>query len=130
MRFQRFVSMVGCACLAGMLVLSAPARSAPDPAFTRWLESLWPQAQAKGVSRKTFSAAIHNLEPDLSLPDLELPGRKGRPQPQQAEFVQTPADYVRETSIARLADQGKQLAAKHRATLAKIEQQYLSLIHI
>jgi lytic murein transglycosylase len=124
MRFQGFVSAVGCACLAGMLVLSAPARSAPDPAFSRWLESLWPQAQAKGVSRKTFSAAIHNLEPDLSLPDLELPGRKGRPQPQQAEFVQTPADYVRETSIARLADQGKQLAAKHRATLAKIEQQY------
>jgi lytic murein transglycosylase len=122
MKFQGFVLAIVCAAAA--LLGPLPARSAPDPAFSRWLESLWPEAQAKGVSRKTFSAAIHGLEPDLSLPDLELPGRKGRPQPQQAEFVQTPETYVRESSIARLADQGKQLAAKHRATLAKIEQQY------
>jgi lytic murein transglycosylase len=122
MKFQGYVFAIVCA--AGALLGSLPVRSAPDPAFSRWLENLWPEAQAKGVSRKTFSAAIHGLEPDLSLPDLELPGRKGRPQPQQAEFVQTPADYVRESSIARLADQGKQLAARHSAILAKIEQQY------
>ena len=122
MRFQGFAFAIACA--AGALLGAPPAQPAPDPAFSRWLESLWPQAQEKGVSRKTFSAAIHGLEPDLSLPDLELPSRKGRPQPQQAEFVQTPADYIRETSIARLADRGKQLAAQHRATLAKIEQQY------
>ena len=122
MRFQGFAFAIACA--VGALLGAPPAQGAPDPAFSRWLESLWPQAQAKGVSRKTFSAAIHGLEPDLSLPDLELPSRKGRPQPQQAEFVQTPADYVRESSIARLADRGKQLAAQHRATLAKIEQQY------
>lgn len=120
MKFQGFALAIAC---AAALLAAQPARSAPDPAFTRWLDSLWPEAQQKGVSRKTFTAAIHNLEPDLSLPDLELPGRK-RPQPQQAEFVQTPADYIREKSIASLADQGKQLAAKHRATLAKIEQQY------
>jgi lytic murein transglycosylase len=44
--------------------------------------------------------------------------------PAQAEFVQTPADYVRETTIARLAAQGKKLAAEHRSTLAAIEQQF------
>ena len=97
---------------------STPARSAPDPAFSRWLESLWPQAQSKGVSRKTFTAAIHGLEPDLTLPDLDLPSRKGKPPPGQAEFVQTPADYIRELAIARLAERGKKLAAEHRATLA------------
>src|SRR5262245_27345150 len=122
MKFQGFVFAIACAAAA--LLAAQPAGSAPDPAFSRWLESLWPQAQQKGVSRKTFSAAIHGLEPDLSLPDLDLPGRKGRPQPQQAEFVQTPADYIRETSIARMADRGKQLLAQHRATLVKIEQQY------
>src|SRR5262245_33218466 len=115
MRFQGFALAFICAVAA--LAPAPSARSAPDPAFSRWLESLWPQAQEKGVSRKTFTAAIHGLEPDLSLPDLELPGRK-RPQPQQAEFVQTPADYVRERSIANLADRGKQLLAQHRATLA------------
>jgi lytic murein transglycosylase len=124
MRFQALGLAIGGACAVGMLVFGAPARSAPDPAFSRWLESLWPQAQSKGVSRKTFTAAIHGVEPDLSLPDLEIPGRKGRVQPQQAEFVQTPSDYIRESSIARLADRGKKLAAEHRATLVKIEQQY------
>jgi lytic murein transglycosylase len=123
MRFQGFGFVIGCAC-AAVLALAEPARAAPDPAFSRWLEDLWPQAQAMGVSRKTFSTAIQGLEPDLSLPDLELPGRKGRGQPEQAEFVQTPADYVRESTIARLAERGKKLAAEHRATLAKIEQRY------
>jgi lytic murein transglycosylase len=122
MRFQGFVFAIACAVLA--LLSAQPVRSAPDPAFSRWLDSLWPEAQQKGVSRKTFTAAIHGLEPDLSLPDLELPGRKGRSQPQQPEFVQTPANYVRESSIANLAAQGKQLLARHRATLAKIEQRY------
>jgi lytic murein transglycosylase len=65
----------------------------------------------------------HQLEPDLTLPDLEIPGRK-TPAPSQAEFVQTPADYVRETTIARLAEQGKKLAADHHATLAAIEQKF------
>jgi lytic murein transglycosylase len=124
MRFQGFAFAVGCVCATAALLVAQPLRAAPDPAFSRWLESLWPQAQAKGVSRKTFTAAIHGLEPDLSLPDLDLPGRKGRPQPQQAEFVQTPASYIRELSIARLAERGKKLAADHRATLAKIEQRY------
>ena len=77
-----------------------------------------------GVSRKTFSAAMHGLEPDLKLPDLDLPGRKGEPPRGQAEFVQTPGDYIREATIARLAERGKKLAAEHRATLAAIEQKF------
>jgi lytic murein transglycosylase len=101
-----------------------PAPAAPDVAFSRWLESLWPQAQSMGISRKTFSAAIHGLEPDLSLPDLDLPSRKKEPLRGQAEFVQTPGDYIRESTIARMAERGKRLAATHRATLAAIEQKY------
>src|SRR5438309_789973 len=31
--------------------------SAADPAFRQWLEALWPDAQAFGISRKTFDAA-------------------------------------------------------------------------
>jgi lytic murein transglycosylase len=124
MTFQGLGLAITGACAAATLFLAAPARSAPDPGFSRWLESLWPQAQSKGVSRATFSAAIHGLEPDLTLPDLELPGRKGQPQPGQAEFIQTPADYIRDAVIARLAERGKKLAAEHRATLAAIEQRF------
>src|SRR5882757_68019 len=110
---------------AGLAVWSAPiASAAPDVAFTRWLEGLWPQAQAMGVSRATFTSATHGLEPDLTLPDLDLPGRQGQPPRGQAEFVQPPADYVREANIARLAEHAKKLAADHRATLAAVEQRF------
>src|SRR6478752_1630247 len=63
---------------------------------------LWPQAQALGVSRSTFDAATRGVEPDLTLPDLDLPGREGPPPRGQAEFVQTPADYIKESNISYL----------------------------
>jgi membrane-bound lytic murein transglycosylase B len=51
--------------LAG-LVLSAPAHAdAPDPAaFAKYLADIWPLAEAKGVSRKTFDAATAGLHFD------------------------------------------------------------------
>jgi lytic murein transglycosylase len=114
------------AILVGVWLAAAGATTAraADPAFQRWLEELWPQAQALGVSRTTFDVATRGLEPDLTLPDLELPGREGAPPRGQAEFVQTPADYIKEANIARLAEQAKKLAAEHSRTLAAIEQQF------
>src|SRR5262245_5237180 len=97
---------------------------AADPNFQRWLEDLWPQAQTLGISRGTFDTATRGLEPDLTLPDLDLPGREGAPPRGQAEFVQTPADYIKESNISYLAGQGKKLAAEHARTLAAIEQQF------
>ena len=94
-----------------------------DPAFDKFVQSLWPQAQQIGVSRKTFDAATRGLELDLALPDLEVPGRVEKP-PAQPEFVQTPAAYISETTIDRYATQGRKLAAEHRDTLARIEREY------
>jgi lytic murein transglycosylase len=103
---------------------SATPAGAADPLFQKWLQGLWPQAQALGVSRRTFDAATQGVEPDLTLPDLDLPGREGAPPRGQAEFVQTPADYIKESNIARLAEQAKKLAAVHSQTLAAIEQKF------
>ena len=123
--------------LAGADVgLAAPLRRrcrlrAADAAFEQLLQSLWPEAQKLGVSRATFDAATRGLEPDLSLPDLVAPRQADRPQPPQAEFVQTPADYVREDSIARLAAQGKKLAASSIARrLRAIEQRFGVPAHV
>ena len=102
-----------------LLLLIVSARA--DAAFQQWLQATWPQAQELGVSRATFDAATRGLEPDLSLPDLALPGRPEQ-QPQQPEFVQTPAQYLREPTFDRLAAQGKKLAAQYRDTLARIEK--------
>jgi lytic murein transglycosylase len=120
-RIGKYAAILVGACLAA--AAATPAHAA-DPAFQKWLEDLWPQAQALGVSRRTFDAATHGLEPDLTLPDLDLPGREGVPPRGQAEFVQTPADYIKEANIARLAEQAKKLAAEHARTLAAIEQQF------
>src|SRR5258708_34176970 len=94
-----------------------PARAA-DAAFTQFIASLWPEAQAAGVSRATFDTETRGLEPDYKLPDLILPGRPATGAPSQAEFVQVPAYYVKEAGIIRLATEGQRLMAKHRTALA------------
>jgi lytic murein transglycosylase len=110
---------------AALLITAMPSvAAAADIGFQKWLQGLWPQAQAMGVSRHTFEAATQGVEPDLSLPDLDLPGREGVPPRGQAEFVQTPADYIKETNIAHLAEQAKKLSAEYSRTLAAIEQKF------
>ena len=109
--------------LFSALVLASPARAA-DAAFTQFIASLWPEAQAAGVSRETFDRETRGLEPDYKLPDLILPGRPATGAPSQAEFVQVPADYVKEGTIARLAGEGQRLMQKHRAALDQIEKQF------
>src|ERR1700760_2593450 len=98
--------------------------AAPDPAFTQFIASLWPEAQEQGVSRATFDRETANLEPDYKLPDLILPGRPATGAPAQAEFVQVPADYLKEASIIRLAEEGQKLTKKYRSALEAIEKQF------
>src|SRR5262249_28668146 len=105
-------------------LLAAPCARAQDAAFQRWLEELWPEAQRLGISRETFETTTRGLTPNLKLPDLVPPGRADRPPAGQAEFLQAPADYVRESTIANRAGQGRRLAVEHRSTLAAIEQKF------
>lgn len=90
--------------LIAALLLATSARA--ETAFQQWLQSVWPQAQAMGVSRATFDEAVRGLEPDLTLPDLAIPGKPEKV-PQQPEFVQTPSQYLREATFDRLATRGK-----------------------
>ncbi|HZL30253.1 MAG TPA: lytic murein transglycosylase [Pseudolabrys sp.] len=119
MRFP-FSVLIG-AILVGVTFACA---AQPDNAFQQWLRTLWPRAQALGVARATFNAAIRGLEPDYSLPDLAVPGRPEAPPPGQPEFVQTPGQYLREKTFDRLAAHGQQLAAQYREPLARIEKEF------
>jgi lytic murein transglycosylase len=114
------------AAFAVMLLLIAAGNSAhaADAAFTQFIASLWPEAQAAGVSRATFDAETRGLEPDTKLPDLILPGRPATGAPSQAEFVQVPADYIKEASIARLAEHGQKLLQQYRPSLDAIESRF------
>src|SRR5947209_10768945 len=105
-------------------MLLPPPVLAGDASFTNFIASLWPEAQAAGVSRATFDAETRGLEPDYKLPDLILPGRPATGAPSQAEFVQVPADYIKEAAIARLAAEGQRLTQKYRDALDQIEQRF------
>jgi lytic murein transglycosylase len=109
--------------LFAILLLPFPSHGA-DAGFTQFIASLWPEAQAAGVSRAAFDAQTRGLEPDYDLPDLILPGRPATGAPSQAEFVQVPADYLKEASIARLASEGQRLLQKHRPALTAIESRF------
>lgn len=116
-----------CAALVAATVAalcgSCPARAA-DTGFIRFIASLWPQAQAAGVSRATFDRETAGLEPDYKLPDLILPGRPKTGAPAQAEFVEVPADYIKEPVIARLAAQGRQFLRRYHPALTTIQSRF------
>jgi lytic murein transglycosylase len=118
---------MGCfvaALLAMTLILTASPSHAADAGFDRFIASLWPEAEAAGVSRAVFERETRGLTPDYKLPDLLLPGRPSTGAPAQAEFVQVPADYLKEASLARLTAEGRRLMAQHAATLKAIEQRF------
>jgi len=111
--------------LAVLLLAIAPGRAAAQSAdsFRKFLEALWPDAQAMGVSRATFDSAFKGVEPDMSLPDLVLPGKTESDVKGQAEFTRTPAQYVSASYLAKLGQQGKSLGETHAKWLAKIESE-------
>jgi lytic murein transglycosylase len=118
---MRIVPLLFCALSA--VLMNVGGACAADAAFQGFLQSLWPQAQQLGIARATFDAATHDLEPDLTLPDLVIPGRSEKPQT-QPEFVQTPADYIKEGTINGLASTGRKLYEQYRPALGTIERQF------
>ena len=111
------------ALLAPILLwlVAGEAAAQTNDAFRKFLDTLWPEAQAMGISRATFDAALRGVEPDLALPDLVLPGKsdvKG-----QAEFTKTPAQYLSAPYLVKLTEQGRTLQTQHATWLAKIERE-------
>lgn len=114
----RSASICLVACLI-LQVLCGPARA--DPAFDRWRAQLWLDAQKRGISQAIFEQAISNVQLDLTLPDLAIPGL---PLKEQAEFVKPPADYLSEQQMSQLAIVGYRQLAKYKDLLRKIEADY------
>ena len=123
LRFAGILTAFALVIMSASLV-PISAHAAPDAAFSQFVASLWPEAQAQGVSRATFDNETRGLEPDYKLPDLIMPGRPATGAPSQAEFVQVPGDYIKEASIARLAEEGQRLMQKYSVALAGIEKRF------
>jgi lytic murein transglycosylase len=100
--------------------LLLPARA--EEGFRQWLESLWPDAQAFGISRITFDTAFRGMQPDLDLPDLVIPGRRKPAVKGQAEFTRSPQDYLNKTYLDSLTNKAKALLVRHAQTLTQVER--------
>ena len=89
--------------------------------FRAFIQSLWPDAKAVGVSRKVFDTAFVGVEPDYTIPDLDIPGRPKVDNSGQAEFTKTAADYLSKPYLESLGVQGRKFLAEHKAALERIE---------
>ncbi|RUX46557.1 lytic murein transglycosylase [Mesorhizobium sp. M4A.F.Ca.ET.050.02.1.1] len=110
-----------------IFLLSFPTAAAPiDDQFRTWLQSdLWPQAKAKGISRKTFDEAFIGVKPNLKLPDLVMPGETPTtPEKQhQAEFG-PPGAYFAEKTVRAVTAGGRTREGANARVLGLIEKRY------
>jgi lytic murein transglycosylase len=101
-----------------LLLAAAPAAAGLAPArggFQPFLESLWPLAGSKGVSRATFDAALAGLDLDPSVP---LASER------QAEFEKPLRSYLAEAVSAKRIARGRECLQKWQAELSTIEERY------
>lgn len=122
---DRRISLLSAALLASVAfacatVTATAARA--DAGFQKFLQSVWPEAEQQGVSRRTFDTAIAGLEPDYKLPDLEVAGRPKVDNKGQAEFTKTAADYISKPYMEKMAAQGSRFFKQHEAALRRIEK--------
>ena len=105
------------------LAALAETRAETEARFRTWLDAtVWPMAEAEGVSRGTFERATRDARILWDLPGIVPPGSETAPREQsQAEF-RSPGRYFRERTLADIAATGRQLAAKHAETLRRIEE--------
>ncbi|WP_052763761.1 lytic murein transglycosylase [Microvirga massiliensis] len=101
------------------------ARQAVEAQFRDWLvQTVWLDAQKRGVSRETFDRAFAAITLDWDLPELQIPGRPAAPGEQkQAEF-QSPGRYFAEAQLASLTKTGSGLLKRWESILVAIEQLY------
>ncbi len=99
---------------AGLALSAAPA-AAQGQGFPAFVQSLWPEARAHGVSRATFDAAFAGVTPDPAVIEKTKT---------QAEFHKTVGQYL-ETAVSdqRIA-LGQEKYAAYQRWLAKAEERF------
>ncbi|MGH6864039.1 MAG: lytic murein transglycosylase, partial [Methylocella sp.] len=97
--------------------LDQPAnRAAPTPAgFQEFLQSLWPLAEQKGISRGTFDSAFAELAPD---PAISVASNR------QAEFDKPLKSYLNEAVSPRRITRGRECLRRRQDELGTIERRF------
>jgi membrane-bound lytic murein transglycosylase B len=104
------------ALIAVLALFSANAAAQEKPKdLAAFLQALWPDAQARGVSRKTFDAALSNLAIDPRVAASTL---------RQPEFGRPIGTYVNSIATPQRISLAAAKAAQWAHTLGAIEEQY------
>ncbi len=104
-----------CSALLFAFALCGPGRAEADQGFQDFLQSLWPRAEAAGVSRATFEAACAGLTPDPSAPSASA---------KQAEFDKPLKAYLAEAVSNARVQRGRAALGRWRSELASISQRF------
>ena len=103
------------ALCAGLALAAVPAWAQDASDFKDFLETLWPSAKARGVSRATFARAMEGLTPDPKLMGTGV---------RQAEFERTIKAYIEDAVTAGRVTRGRAAAQRWRGELASIEKRF------
>ena len=101
------------ALAAIMFMVTAATPAAAN--FNQFLNGIWPQAKARGVSEQTFRRAFNGVTPD---PKVIALTRK------QAEFVKPIWEYLSTAVSDKRIEKGRANYAAYRKVLRVIEQRY------
>src|SRR5215218_9371326 len=109
--------LLGLSLTAGVEFLSLPvqAQEVPQAGFQRFVQGLWPEARARGVSQITFNEAFQGVEPDAKIIALT---RK------QSEFVRPIWDYINGSISTERLKRGRDMAAEWSKARAAVEKIY------
>lgn len=106
--------MTVAAVMAAVLAMTAPAQA--DAKFEGFIQGLWPQVKAAGISRALFDAAFAGVtEPDPAVLKLAKV---------QPEFTSTTSEYLAKAVTSIRIDTGKAKKAELAPLLGAIEAKY------
>jgi lytic murein transglycosylase len=88
---------------------------AQQQSFQQFLDELWPDAKAKGITRATFDTAFKGVTPD---------DRVAKAIKRQPEYGRPFGDYVNMIANARRIATGQQKAKEWRKTFDAVEKQF------
>jgi lytic murein transglycosylase len=113
-----------------------------DSRFRVWVDELWPEVRAAGVSRATFDLAFEDMTPDCKLPGIFCPGEKRKPggrklsertglpascnKVTQKEFLR-PVNYFPAKYMRTLALRGRKILADLEAENPKTHEHLLQI---
>src|SRR6185295_5406001 len=101
--------------LAAALVLCVARADAQEAGFAPFLQRLWPDAAARGITRKTFDLAFTGLMPDPRVAATTV---------RQPEYGTPVGTYINRMASAARIEGAARKAAEWKHTLEAIEQQY------